>query len=429
MDPHGAALYRLGVALAIGLLVGAERHWRTREEEAGKRTAGVRTFGLTGLLGGLAGMLAGAAAPGGAGGGGALLLGLCFLGHAAVVALYHWRETQAEGRFSVTTVVAAQVTFLLGALAVLGEPAVAGAAAVAMTALLAARESLHAFLARLAWVELRSAVLLLAMTLVALPLVPDRPVAWLGGLNPARIWLMAVILAAVSFLGYAAIRLFGAGAGQAAAGAAGGLVSSTAVTVANARAAVARPAEAGVLAAGALVAGAVSCLRTVALAWTGVAEVASLLTPALLAAAAVQGLAVLALLRPPAPPGRTAGAEALGNPFELRAVLQLALLLAAVGLLARLAAERFGGAGAMTVAALTGLADVDAVTLTVPALVPGQLSPAMGALTVAVAIGANGLAKAAYALALGTPGFARRFAGGTLAGLAAGGLVLALVLP
>lgn len=420
MNPTEAALYRLGVALAIGLLVGAERHWRARDEEAGRRTAGVRTFAITGLLGGLAGMLASRTEFSAAGG--ALLLGACFLGHAAVVALYDWREAAAEGRFSVTSVVAAQATFLLGALAAMGDAAVAGAAAVALTALLAARESLHAFMARLSWVELRSAVVLLAMTLVALPLVPDRPVALLGGLNPARVWLLAVILAAVSYLGYVAIRLFGAGAGQAAAGAAAGLVSSTAATVSNARASVARPTEAGALAAGALVAGAVSCLRTALLAWLGAAAVGELLAPALLAAAAAQGLALLR----PREMGQEPPAAAIGNPFELRSVLQLALLLAVVGLVSRMAAERFGGAGAMAVAALTGLADVDAITLTVPALVPAQLSPAIGALAVAVAVGANGLAKAAYGLALGTRGFGLRFGAGTLAGLAAGGLALAL---
>ncbi|MBX9701299.1 MAG: MgtC/SapB family protein, partial [Acetobacteraceae bacterium] len=252
-----AALHRLGVALAIGLLVGAERHWRLRGEDAGKRTAGVRTFGLSGLSGGLAAMLA-AALPGGGGAASGILLGLCFLGHGVAILLYDLREAEAEGRFSVTTAIAAQATFLLGALAVLGDPRIAGAAAVAMTALLAARESLHGFVARLRWEELRSAVVLLAMTLVALPLVPDRPIAVLGGLNPARVWLLAVVLAGVGFAGYVAMRLVGAGAGQAVAGAAGGLVSSTAVTVANARSAALRPAEESALAAGALISGGVS---------------------------------------------------------------------------------------------------------------------------------------------------------------------------
>jgi uncharacterized membrane protein (DUF4010 family) len=104
----------------------------------------------------------------------------------------------------------------------------------------------------------------------------------------------------------------------------------------------------------------------------------------------------------------------------------MALLLGAVGLLADLAARRFGGAGAMVVAALTGLADVDAVTLTVAGLVPERLAAALGAATVAAAVASNGLAKCAYAAALGTRPYALRFAAGTLAGLAASALVLAL---
>lgn len=417
-------LHRLGVALAIGLLVGAERHWRERDDPAGRRTAGVRTFGLTGLLGGIAGALAQSPALGG-GAGAALLLGLCFLGHGAAVAGFKLREAAAEGRFSVTSVVAAQATFLLGALAVLGEMEVAGAAAVAMTALLAARESLHGFLARLSWAELRSAVLLLAMTLVALPLVPDRPVEALAGLNPSRVWLMAVVLAAVSFLGYVAIRLFGPRAGEALGGAASGLVSSTAATLAKARGSAARPAESGSLAAGALAAGAVSYLRTGVLAWLGSPALGALLAPALLAGAAVQAAAAAGLLRRRDRSAPLAHGT-VENPFELGAVLQLALLLAVVGLLARFAAARFGDAGALAVAALTGLADVDAVTLTVPVLMPEPLSPFMAAAAVGTAVATNGIAKTGYAVALGARGFALRYAAGTLGGLLAAGLALLL---
>jgi len=416
-----ALLHRLGVALAIGLLVGAERHWREREEQSGRRTAGVRTFGLTGLTGGVVAALA-LALPGG-GAGAALLLGAGFLGHGVAMMLFKLREAAAEGSFSVTTVVAAQATFLLGALAVLGDIRVAGAGAVATTALLAARESLHGFLARITWVELRSAVLLLAMTLVALPLVPDEPLAMLGGLNPARIWLLAVILAAVSFLGYVAMRLFGATAGQAVAGAAAGLVSSTAATLANARASVERPEAMRGLAAGALVAGAVSYLRTAALAWAGSAAVGGVLAPALLAGAAAQGAAAGLLIWQQRGEVHSAGA-AVGNPFQLGAVLQLALLLAVVSLVAEIASTRFGGAGAMAVAAITGLADVDAVTLTVPTLVPDRLSAPLAAVTVAVAVAANGAAKCTYAMALGARGFWLRYAIATLAGLAVTGLAL-----
>jgi uncharacterized membrane protein (DUF4010 family) len=420
-----ALLHRLGVALAIGLLVGAERHWRERGDADGQRTAGVRTFGITGLTGGVIGALA-LALPGGQGVAAALLVGLGLLGHSAAMVLFKLREAAAEGEFSVTSVVAAQATFLLGALAVLGDVQAAGAAAVAVTALLAAREQLHGFVARLSWMELRSAVLLLAMTLVVLPLVPDRPLAALGGLNPSRVWLMAVTLAGIGYLGYIAMRLFGASAGQLLAGLAAGLVSSTAAAVANGRAALERPAQSGILAAGALVAGAVSYLRTAAIAWVGAPGVGGMLVPALVAGAVAQGLVALALLLRggAAPAGEQPTAE---NPFELASVLRLALLLAVVALVAEFAAATLGGAAVLLVAAFSGLADVDAVTLTMPALVPNRMSAALAATAIAVAVASNTLAKCAYAAGFGSGGYATRYAVGALAGLAAtGGVLLSL---
>ncbi len=124
--------YRLAIALAIGLLVGVERHWQEPDAAPGHRTAGIRTFGLTGLLGGLAG------AVGGTHGAtldlpGAILIGASFLGFSAAFLIFRLQEARAAGTVSVTSVIAGQATFLLGALAVRGDPAVVGAAAVVMT--------------------------------------------------------------------------------------------------------------------------------------------------------------------------------------------------------------------------------------------------------------------------------------------------------
>lgn len=429
MPAEQELLYRLAVALGVGLLVGLERHWREREEEAGQRTAGLRTFGIVGLLGGLAAALARSIPDGGAGGvaaatAAALLLGLGFLGLSAALILFKLREAEAEENFSVTSVVAAQAVFALGALSVLGDVQVVGAAAVAMTALLASREVLHAFVERLSWPELRSALLLLAMTLVALPLLPDRPIAALGGLNLAHVWLLAVILAAASFVGYVAVRLLGTARGRLVAGAAAGLASSTAVTVTNARLARREAAAAGPLAAGALAAGAVSYARAAVLVSVASPALATLLLPALVAGALAQALAALL-------PGLRTGREdeaarsPVGNPFEFGAVLRLAVLLAAVRLLSEFAAERFGGIGAIAVAAISGLADVDAVTLSMAVLATdGALPTSAAAIAVAVAVASNTLAKAAYGLALGGPGFGVRFGLGALAGLVAGAAAL-----
>jgi len=251
---------RLAVALAIGLLVGAERHWRERTASPGQRTAGVRTFALIGLSGGIMAALAASAGPLG----GAVLLAAGVIALIVVLLPFALLEAQAESNFSATSMVAAIGTYALGALAVDGQTEAAGAAAVAMTAVLAARDQLHGLMARVTWAEMRSAILLLSMTLVALPLVPDRPISWLAGVNPHRAWMLAILLAGISYLGYLAVKLGGEKRGLLLAGAAGGLVSSTAVTLSNATASVDGGPPRG-LAAGALVAGAVSCVRTVVL--------------------------------------------------------------------------------------------------------------------------------------------------------------------
>lgn len=413
---------RLAVALAIGLLVGAERHWRERDDPAGRRVAGVRTFALTGLAGGVMAALALGAGPLG----GAVLIAAGLGGLIAALLPFALREADAEGRFSATSLVAAIGTYALGALAVQGEAQAAGAAAVAMTAVLAARESLHGLMQRITWVELRSALLLLSMTLVTLPLVPDVPIAWLAGINPHRVWTLAILLAGISYLGYLAVKLGGPTRGLILAGAAAGLVSSTAVTITNATAA-SKGGPAGGLAAGALVAGGVSCLRTAVLCMLVAADSGQQLWPALVAAAmAMGGAALLVQRRAPAAP---AGGGALGNPFEIGAVLRMALLLGGVGALAKLGAERLGSAAVIVVAAVTGLTDVDAITLSVPLLAPHVITTQLAAQAVGVAVASNIVAKAAYAIVLGGRRYGLAFGLGSLAGLVAGAVALLLIGP
>jgi uncharacterized membrane protein (DUF4010 family) len=408
-------IHRLAAALAIGLLVGTERHWRERQEAPGRRTAGVRTFALTGLFGGVMAVLASALGQNG----GALLLGFGLVALLAAQLPFALREAEAENKVSATSLVAALGTYSLGALAVLGDMAVAGAAAVAMTAILASRESLHGLMKRITWAELRSALMLLSMTLLVMPLIPDEPIALLGGLNPAKIWRFAILLAAISYLGYLAVRLMGPERGLLFSGAAGGLVSSTAVTLANARAAAAGGAALA-LAAGALMAGAVSFLRTIGIVAFIAPAVAAHLFDPLGVAALGMALAGFVLARRAGADG--AAASMPDNPFELSAVLKIALLLAAVVLISKLAAERLGPEAVLAVAAITGLADVDAVALSVPLLAPTTISLEFAAQSILAAVAVNICAKAGYALALGGGRYGMAYAGLSLAAGAVGAL-------
>lgn len=218
--------HRLSVALAAGTLVGLERGWHERGDPEGGRAAGLRTFALSGLLGGVTGIVATTF-----GDAGAILLGFVFLTFSAVVAVYRWRETERENTLGATTVVAAMLTFVIGALSAVGHVEAAAAGAVTVAGLLALKPVLHRFVRDLTWPELRAGFVLAAMTFVLLPLLPDRAIDPWGALNPREIWLMTIVLAAVSFAGYVAVRWAGAERGVVISSFAGGLVASTAVTL------------------------------------------------------------------------------------------------------------------------------------------------------------------------------------------------------
>lgn len=433
-------LQRMALAIAIGALVGVERHWRERDEDEGSRTAGIRTYTLIGMLGGLAGLLEHLLGQPGA------LPGLVLVGFlvtlTAVFALFQYREGVAEHRFSATAVVAAMLTFALGALALIGDTMLASAGGVVLAVVLASRDVLHRAIRRLRWVELRSALILLTLAFVLRPIVPTEPIGPFGGVSPAKILIMAIVLAAISFCGYIAVRLLGATRGELVAGTIGGLISSTATTIANARRSRQSP-SVRALAAGAVSAGGVSLLRTGFLVVAVLPSLAERLLLPLAAGAAVMFAGALLLARASAPaqqakgqaahpeptkaaPGKPAPEKAApSNPFDLASVFKMALLLVGVAFAARVASQLWGDGGLYAASALAGLADVDAVTVTVAGMLP-TLDPAVAARALGLAVLANLLAKVAYAGLLGTRAFALALAGASALALLAAGASLLL---
>lgn len=406
-------LLRLGVALAIGLLIGLERGWRQRDEGEGERTAGFRTYTLIGVLGGLCAILATHTHP--------VFLGLSFIGFAIGFSAFAWLEAQAERNFSVTGVIAAFLTFALGAYAVLGNLQVAIAAGVTVTLFLALKQPLHTWLRKLTWLEIRSVLILLAMTFLALPLLPDRTVDPWGAVNPSAIWFLAIIIAAISFAGYVAIRIMGSQAGVALAALAGGLASSTATTVTLSRMAREHPDASPLLAAGILLSGSVMIVR--------VLIVASAINNALLIPLAwplgAAGLAMVAMsgfLFLAHGKGATERPElAISNPFELGTALKLAALIALISLLAKWIGAGFGDAGLAVLAALSGIADVDAITLSMSRMSREEgLSVRTAAGCIAIAVAVNTAVKAGMTFSLGTGRAGMIVSGASAAAVAAG---------
>jgi uncharacterized membrane protein (DUF4010 family) len=384
---------RLAVALAIGLLIGLERGWQMREEAEGERTAGLRTYALAALLGGICGAASKIASP--------LLLPAAFLAFAAAFTLFSWFEATSERNFSVTGVVAGLLTFALGAFAVIGDLVVSVAAAVAMAILLALKAPLHSWLRRLSWLEVRAALILLAMSFVLLPLLPDRPVGPWTALNPAEIWFLAILIAGVSFAGYIAVRAIGEEAGIVVAAIAGGVTSSTATTLSFARLGREHPEASSLLAGGILIAGVTMMARIVVI----VAAIAPRLVPDLalpLAAAGAVLAAASALLifghrMSDLPRPRLE----LRNPFDLWTALKLAALIAVILVLSEMLSESFGGRGILLLAAASGIADVDALTLSMSRLAGSRIlvSDAVAAILFACCV--NTIFKTAMAIYVG----------------------------
>lgn len=378
---------RLGLSTAVGFLIGLERGWRERDEEEGHRTAGLRTFTLIGLMGGIFGALS----PGG----NLAFLAAGFVTIGVTVGAFMWREGQQKGDLSVTSLVAAMLTYVLGAFAVLGNLQVAAGAGVATVILLAHKEILHEWLTRISWPELRSGLLLAAMTFMLLPLLPDRAVDPWNALNPHAIWLMTILIAAVSFGGYAAVKLAGPRTGLIFSALLGGMFASTAVTLSLARLAPDNPGHVRLLAGGILAAGCVMLVRVLVVTALVNSQLSLAMAPVLLVAAAAMG--ILAFVFVSARNGvDVKGIQefSLKNPFDIFEVLRFGALLAVVMLAVALARTQPGDSSVLAVAAVSGLADVDAITLSVARF--GEVSPgAINAILAAVAM--NTFAKGAYA--------------------------------
>ncbi len=411
--------FRLAVALAIGLLVGLERGWRERAGPAGSRTAGLRTFGIFGLLGGVFALLSTQMeAP--------VIFAAGFLGVGALFGLFQFQEAGHDQNFSVTSVMAGLGVFGLGGLAVSGDHRIAAAGAAALAAILASREVLHTTLRRLSWIELRSALVLAVMSTIVLPLLPNRTIDPWGGLNPWEIWFFTVLVATISFVGYVAVRVLGSTRGLLISALAGALASSTAVTIALARMAndVAQTAP---MSGTAALAGMVSILRVLVVVALLRPEILAYIAVPALCAAGVLGVAGLAFLHRGNKTQQPH--ELLRNPFELRALLVFAALFALVSTASAALVKQFGGASLPATSALSGMFDVDVAVLSAVRLDETQVGFPMIGLAILIALTANAFGRISLAVLAGPIRFWLPLLAGTLAAAVVGAVAFVLTMP
>ncbi|HVY66265.1 MAG TPA: DUF4010 domain-containing protein [Gammaproteobacteria bacterium] len=418
MDPQ--LWHRLAVALGIGLVVGLERGWKTRDQHGGQRLAGFRTFALAGLVGGVLAALslpdrfAVLAA-------GTLVVGALIVGGYLV-------SVREQRDFGMTTELAMLTTFGLGAVAVLGAPFEAAATAIVMTLLLGFKAEFHAAIEGLERRELLATLQLIAIAAVLVPLLPDRELGPWQAVNPRVIGTLVLLIAGLSYVGYFAVRTLGARLGLLLTALFGGLSSSTAVTVTYARRARTQHAPLTLLAGGIALAAATMVPRLVIVVGAVDRRLLGALWPTLAVLVAVPLIAVVvAIVRT----RRDAPAEiTLTNPLQLSTALTFGTFLVALFITAAALREWLGDAGAYAIAAIAALVDVDAVTITLAhEAASGSLAPGTAARAIALAALVNTAVKAGIAAAIGGRAMLRSASAVLGAALLAGAATALLTLP
>lgn len=395
-------LMDLAVALGLGLLVGLQK------ELAESPLAGLRTFALVTLAGAVAAVVGAETTPWLVVGG---LLAVTTLMVTGNMVLIKGAGTE-PGQ---TTEAAVVVMYMVGAMVVVGprELAIVCGAVIAM--LLHLREELRTWVDRLTDRDVRAMMQFVVISLVVLPVLPDQTYGPYDVLNPRQVWWMVVLIVGLNLAGYAAFRLMGARAGTALAGVLGGVISSTATTISYARQTRTEPARAPTAVVIVWIASGVVFVRIML-------EIAAV-APAFLPVAAGPLTVMLMLFAVTAviiwKSGTTPGDNPLdpGNPSELKPAMLFGALYAVVLFVVAAGQDLLGDAGLYAAAAVSGLTDVDAITLSTSQLVASdRLSPDTGWRLVLIAILSNLVFKLAMAATLGSRAFARKL--GTLGAVA-----------
>ena len=409
MDP---LFIQLSIALGLGLLVGLQRTWADHEE------AGVRTFPLITALGFVSGVLADAY--------GGWVVGAGLLGVAAMLLAANLGLLRSTERhdFGITTEMAALVMYGVGAMLSLGYMAPALVLGGVVAVLLHSKEPLHGFVDRIGSADIQALIRLTIIALVILPVLPDRDIGPFRVLNPFEIWLMVVLIVGISMSGYVAFKVFGTRAGALAAGLLGGLISSTATTVSYAQRSREEPARSTGAALVIILASTVVFARVLVELLVVAPELFGRVAPPIFAMMGVMiAISLIFVFR-----AKDVGDHEVREqkpPSDIKAAILFGGLYAAVLLAVAFAREYLGPAGLYVVAAISGLTDIDAITLSTAQLMKsGGLSPSTGWRVVQVGALANLVFKGGMVMALGHPRLRSRILAAFGAALAGGAGIL-----
>lgn len=409
-------LERLAVAVGLGLLVGFQREWE------GRHHIGVRTFPLIAAVGCLSGFVADAHV--------GLVTAAALLVIGAQLAVSQARAKSSHGEagsespaLGLTTEVAAVATFCVGAVVATGRLEVGVATGGALAVLLHGKGPLHALADRASQDDVRAIIRWALIAFVILPLLPDTDYGPYQTINPFEIWLMVVLIVSISLISYLVSKFVGADKGSVVAGLLGGLISSTATTVSTSRRAAKGNVGARVGTFVVLTASAVGFGRVIV-------EVAVVAPEALrdmaapFAVYAVWSVIVVGVAWWTARDAGPIESDA-EDPSELGPALVFGGLYAVVLVGVAAAEAHLDDQGLYLLAAVSGLTDVDAITLSsAQMLAKGRIEADVGWRMILIGALANNVFKAGVVMALGHARIARRAAVGFAATLVGGGLLL-----
>lgn len=385
MESTYQSMITLAVALAIGLLVGIERSWSDRDGEEGSRIAGLRTFSLIGLLGGVAVLLSREV--------GAWFVGVTFVGVAALSITAHVLDVQEDQDLGSTTAFSMMLVFVLAAWAAYGAVIPAMAVTVVVISLLGYKPALHSWLKMISPQDFYAGAKLLIISVVLLPLLPNQGYGPWQALNPFWTWLMVVLISGLSFLGFVGMKIAGERAGLIMTAIVGALASSTAVTISLARLAK-KLQRYQLFAGGVLLASAIMFLRVmieIFVVYPGL--LAKMWLPlSVMCAGLLAGFFWLWLRRGESREEVSRDIE-MKNPLQLGMALQFGIVLAAVLLLSEAMKAWFGDYGIYALSVVSGVMDVDAITLSLAKSAQQQRETDVAIVGILLACATNTLVK------------------------------------
>jgi uncharacterized membrane protein (DUF4010 family) len=388
------------IALAIGALVGIEREKKKAEEDATNAFGGIRTFILFALAGAISAWLSLQ-----------LKTVLIFVAAAVIIAsyilaAYILQNRNSNSSIGLTSETAGVIVFLLGGTTLFGYKEIAVALAIAMSAALAYKKPLHSLVGKIYEDDIYAGLTLLFATFIVLPVLPNKTVDPWNAINPYKMWLLVIMISGLSLVGYVATRAFGTKLGTTLTGLFGGLVSSTAVTLAfskDSRDAKGNSKLMNILAAGLLIAWTVMFIRVlIEVVVVNIKLLPSLVVP-MITMAVLAGICAFLYYRFSS--GQSTKQESqnvqLKNPFSLISALKFALLFGIVLIVVKYVQQNFPSQGFYIVAALAGLTDVDAITLSMADYAKGGGDSKIAVTSITIAAVTNTLVKCGFVFFFG----------------------------